>query len=483
MLTKVVRYIFQLLIISPNFFKYIYVFLLLLFHMQLYAKDYTIAEINHLQNNESKRLKKKGEHRASILLDQQLVKSSDKMGYVQGVIRGYLNLANTLCTLNQYEKSLNYLDYVEAKSFDDAELKSLLYNEYGRIYSQLGLHKQSNRYFNRAIKFANQITGIKKRKNLLYFSYAWKLGNFEKMQKPDSAAFMQRKCLKLSPEPVLFIKIAEDYLQDRNIDSAEYYLKKASLIIDKYPVFQKSILLRSYGRLCNEKKDYQNTLRYCFSSLAISKKIGRKQDIRDIYKLLCLTYSHLGDSQNKNIYLEKYIFINDELNTSERRAISLPLEKILDEKEKIKENKNKSLFVGIGAFLVGTLSFITLRKINLKKRPKLLGKIQPLDIFIAEPKPQISLVALRQLAIENAPIFIIKFEEFFPQFCNNLKTDYQLTSNDIRFCALVKLNFSNKEIAQYAFLSIRTVESKKYRLRKKIGMPADMDFNKWIMDR
>ncbi|MFP3594729.1 helix-turn-helix transcriptional regulator, partial [Chryseobacterium sp. SIMBA_038] len=58
-----------------------------------------------------------------------------------------------------------------------------------------------------------------------------------------------------------------------------------------------------------------------------------------------------------------------------------------------------------------------------------------------------------------------------------------LNVGDLTFCALVRLNFSNKEIAQYGTMSVRTVESKKYRLRKKIGLPTNTDFNKWISDQ
>ncbi|KFF75697.1 hypothetical protein HX13_06345 [Chryseobacterium sp. P1-3] len=47
------------------------------------------------------------------------------------------------------------------------------------------------------------------------------------------------------------------------------------------------------------------------------------------------------------------------------------------------------------------------------------------------------------------------------------KENPALTANDILFCAYIKLNFSNKEIAEYAHLSIRTVESKKVPFKEK----------------
>ena len=73
-------------------------------------------------------------------------------------------------------------------------------------------------------------------------------------------------------------------------------------------------------------------------------------------------------------------------------------------------------------------------------------------------------------------------KDFYSDFYTTLTSKHpELTLNDLRFIAMVKLNFSNKEIAQYGNMSIRTVESKKYRLRKKLDLPADLDFNQWVL--
>ncbi|MGE8533556.1 MAG: LuxR C-terminal-related transcriptional regulator [Chryseobacterium sp.] len=44
------------------------------------------------------------------------------------------------------------------------------------------------------------------------------------------------------------------------------------------------------------------------------------------------------------------------------------------------------------------------------------------------------------------------------------------------------MDLSNKQIADYDHISIRTVESKKYRLRKKLKLSRDIDLYKWIQD-
>mgnify|MGYP000882682108 CR=1 FL=1 len=44
-----------------------------------------------------------------------------------------------------------------------------------------------------------------------------------------------------------------------------------------------------------------------------------------------------------------------------------------------------------------------------------------------------------------------------------------LTPNDLRLCAYLRLNLSSKEIAPLLNISARSVEIKRYRLRKKIN--------------
>ncbi|WP_313101109.1 hypothetical protein [Epilithonimonas sp.] len=47
---------------------------------------------------------------------------------------------------------------------------------------------------------------------------------------------------------------------------------------------------------------------------------------------------------------------------------------------------------------------------------------------------------------------------------------------------MLKLNFTTKEIANYNNISVRSVETRKNRLRKLMNIPSDLDLNKWMMD-
>lgn len=78
------------------------------------------------------------------------------------------------------------------------------------------------------------------------------------------------------------------------------------------------------------------------------------------------------------------------------------------------------------------------------------------------------------------------FEHLFDQahenFFKRLKQEYpDLTTSDFRLCAYLRMNLSSKEIAPLLNISIRGVEEKRYRLRKKIGLSTEQNLTEFII--
>lgn len=76
---------------------------------------------------------------------------------------------------------------------------------------------------------------------------------------------------------------------------------------------------------------------------------------------------------------------------------------------------------------------------------------------------------------ENWTMFQANFDRIHENFFRNLKQQYSdLTSADLRFCALLRLNMPTKEIAKLLNISTRGVDAARYRLRKKFSLlPED----------
>lgn len=69
-----------------------------------------------------------------------------------------------------------------------------------------------------------------------------------------------------------------------------------------------------------------------------------------------------------------------------------------------------------------------------------------------------------------------RFVKIHASFFVNLKTRFpNLSPADEKLCALIKINMSSKEIANILLISPKSVDQKKYRLKKKIAENSDKD--------
>ncbi|OYU95154.1 MAG: hypothetical protein CFE21_12670 [Bacteroidetes bacterium B1(2017)] len=85
---------------------------------------------------------------------------------------------------------------------------------------------------------------------------------------------------------------------------------------------------------------------------------------------------------------------------------------------------------------------------------------------------------INMLRTENFGVdYFEKFESLNQNFIAGLKRKYtSITVGDIQFCSLLKLNLSNKEIASILDISLESVITKKYRLKKKLNLTDTFDF-------
>ncbi|MDE6112210.1 MAG: tetratricopeptide repeat protein [Bacteroidales bacterium] len=89
---------------------------------------------------------------------------------------------------------------------------------------------------------------------------------------------------------------------------------------------------------------------------------------------------------------------------------------------------------------------------------------------------------LRSQSNDNSDTeFKYYFEQVYSSFYDNLLRNYPgLTAKDLRLCAFLRLGLSTKEISIITFREIRSVESSRNRLRKKMNIPADADLTEFF---
>jgi len=91
---------------------------------------------------------------------------------------------------------------------------------------------------------------------------------------------------------------------------------------------------------------------------------------------------------------------------------------------------------------------------------------------------------LRSVTISNNQRweeFKLRFIEVNESFYDEVSNKFpHLSQNDLKICALIKLNFSSKEMARLLGISPESVHTKRYRLRKKMGIIQGTNLEDYI---
>ena len=77
--------------------------------------------------------------------------------------------------------------------------------------------------------------------------------------------------------------------------------------------------------------------------------------------------------------------------------------------------------------------------------------------------------------------FQLQFSLAYPDFVEDLSAQYTgLRAADIKLCCYLKMSMNTKEIARVTGLSVRAIENKRYRLRKKLNLDTEIGLDNFI---
>jgi ligand-binding sensor domain-containing protein len=79
--------------------------------------------------------------------------------------------------------------------------------------------------------------------------------------------------------------------------------------------------------------------------------------------------------------------------------------------------------------------------------------------------------------------FAYHFDQVHVNFLKHLRERFpQLSANDCKLCAYLRMNLSTKEIAPLMNISVRGVEGSRYRLRRKLNLPNDANLTEFMLN-
>lgn len=112
------------------------------------------------------------------------------------------------------------------------------------------------------------------------------------------------------------------------------------------------------------------------------------------------------------------------------------------------------------------------------------GKDSKEDKAIDEASKRIKEVVAELSHYDNKAVdndFRVYFEEVHPGYLKKLSHAFpHLSDTDLRMCAYLYLGMSTKEIAALTFREVRSIESSRNRLRKKLNLPAEANLKEFL---
>jgi ligand-binding sensor domain-containing protein/DNA-binding CsgD family transcriptional regulator len=181
-------------------------------------------------------------------------------------------------------------------------------------------------------------------------------------------------------------------------------------------------------------------------------------------------YKNYYQKQNEKLIEENNLLLEIKELENEQQLMKLRNEKLSQDVD----NKNKELAVS-NMTLIKKDELLSLIKEDLKKTEVEENKVNSIKSVISNITKSIN-------KEDSWNTFKDAFENADKDFFKKIKDAHPtLTPNDLRLCAYLRLNLSSKEIAPLLNISVRSVEIKRYRLRKKMDLFHDQGLVDYIL--
>ena len=347
------------------------------------------------------------------------------------------------------------IEFYEDKKNNESDLEtSLLIRNYGYAYSIMGAYYQSKKEYKKAIENLTKATE-------LFKSFPVEVN-------------------------ITGSRLSECYLALDQIDIAkEIALKNLNFINigDREKRYNYKVLEKIYKRSNNNQEllKVKDSL-ILISSGSNSSKIFKT--LNDLETQIILSESAIALNESKiryNTYLYiliigsvilffSLITIRINYNYQKEKGSRLELEKLKVTEELNQKNRE----------LVSKTNFIIQTNDYLKNIQKKISSTQQKEEGLSSQLlyKELNTVINSEKSYEE---FDKMFVNVYPNFYKKLNQISKLSQTDLRLASYIKMNHNNNEIANISGISLRTVESQRYRLTKKLNLDKNQDLNSFLI--
>ena len=335
----------------------------------------------------------------------------------------------------------------------------------------------------------------------------------------------------------LYFKFSSNYVGNCHEYKGDYLFNQESylLALESYEkastyyrdfTFQKVNLINKKANVFYMLSQYKNCLKYLEECIIISKEQNLQNQIEISLELKIKALSKLGMLNKMEESIEEILKSKDYTYSIQISQLLSGIEaknEILIKKREIEYEKNLKfkiiLFSIIVILILGfAASYFLSRKVYLDKQMIIANQNEKLAVSELEHKKRelaaistnivqeneqfsnilkdlkyhTSLLNLEKDRISFSPLinsikrilsekrkddlYSDQFNAAYPGYLEYLTRTYtDLTTADLKLCTFLRMNLNTKEMADIMGLSVRSVESRRYRLRKKLKLSNEED--------
>ena len=335
----------------------------------------------------------------------------------------------------------------------------------------------------------------------------------------------------------LTFKLLENYLgncyeykgeylfRQKRFDQALIAYNTASSYYGEF-TFQKVSLLNKKANVFYMLSDFENCLKVIEDCILLSKEQNLQNEEEKALELKIKVLNKLGLSSDIDVTVEEILKNKDYRYSVQIEQLLSGLEsknEILIKKAEIKDEKVKNsriVFISIIAILILGIAaaYFLSRKVYLDKQMIIVNQnekiakselehkkreLAAISTNIVQENEQVSNIlkdlkyyssllksekdrnsfsplikSIQRILSEKRKedLYSDQFSAAYPGYLEYLTRTYpELTTSDLKLCTFLRMNLNTKEIAEIMGLSVRSIESRRYRLRKKLNLSKEED--------
>ncbi|NQU35633.1 MAG: tetratricopeptide repeat protein, partial [Bacteroidetes bacterium] len=433
----------------------------------------------------------KGEFDSSLkhflvaLTNAQLKHDSVNLMYVN------LNIGTLYQRMGKYDEALgSYLKSLAISQLINNTKGMALAYSIGIIYKERGDYQTALHYYTMAIPACKKLGELDDLANI----YSNMSNVYMLMKRFDDATNILRKSIAVSDSAgnqrqlgIAYANMGKTKELMHQYDSATYYLNLSLDIFKKSGFLNlESIVLRMISEAYEARGDYKNAFNYHKKHTTIADSIHSEKVEKQIAELRLKYETENKETENnllkKDIEFEKgksYYLLVITIILLLSGIISLFLFYFIRKNTITKKQLAESEASRLKAKLESQKRELTLGALsvsrNLEFINSLIDELKELTNYVSEdglqPLSNIVSKLTHQQSDNGWKEFEKRFSEIHSDFYSRLIIEYpDLTQNEVKLSAFLKLGMNTKEICSITFQSVRAVEAARLRLRKKLSL-------------